>query len=215
MFLTNNMYSSYIIVDNFYANPYDVYNFAIKQSFDTLKYDITQPNNYTLNCMHTISFSSLLLREIIQNLIKPISGNITHFDISTENATTLNGSFQCGVLDTKPIINYFNSGHNTWIGILFLDPNTDIKVGVSLCKHKSTINSNDVYPNKHLNEIDRALNTKERFDYSKWNVVDYIGSVFNRLVCFRASSYHRYDFNVLKESGNINLYQFFIFNTER
>lgn len=214
------MHSSYIIVDNFYANPYDVYEFALKQPFACQTYNATQTNQYTLNCVHTLSFSSLMLRELFQNIISPIAGNITRFDLSSDNNTHLNGSFQHNKLDTKPMINNLNNGDNTWIGIIFLDPNADVTVGVSLCKHIST-SSNEIHNIKELNHIDCLLKEKERFDYTKWDVVDYIGSVFNRLVCFRASNYHRYDFNIVTNKflystpEKLQLYQFFIFNTEQ
>ena len=51
-------------------------------------------------------------------------------------------------------------------------------------------------------------------DYTKWEMVDKIGNVFNRLILYRSNNFHvSLDyFGTNKENGR--LFQVFFFNTE-
>lgn len=206
------MYTSLIIFDNFYTNPLDVYEFAIKQTYFVRTYNCSISDKYSLTCQSTSGFSSHALQDIFQRIVYPLAGNITSFDLSNTN-NTLNGSFIM-THDKKPMINVLNSEkqQTTWIGVVFLTPNTNNTTGIKLYKHNS-ITSNDNYPNNYLRDIEMKLKEKERFDLTKWEEVDYIGNVFNRLVCFRANNYHLFD--VLSEYEGISpLNQIFVFDTE-
>lgn len=206
------MYTSSIVVDNFYTNPLDVYEFAIKQTYFDRTCNCSIFDKYSLTCQSTSGFSSHALQEIFQRIVYPLAGNITSFDLSNTN-DTLNGSFFMP-RNKKQMINVLNSERlqNTWIAIVFLTPNTNNTTGIKLYKHNS-ISSNNNYPNTYLRNIEMKLTEKERFDLTKWEEVDYIGNVFNRLVCFRANNYHLVD--TLSEYNGISpLNQIFIFDTE-
>ena len=77
------------------------------------------------------------------------------------------------------------------------------------------------YPYDYLSEIELvSLNNKDevdRFsqDLTKWELVDTVGNVFNRLVLFNAYRYHMSMdyFGDTKENGR--LFQTFFFSTER
>lgn len=210
------MYPSFIVVDNFYTNPIDVYEFARKQSYFERSYDSSVPDRYSMHCNSTRSFSSIALRETIQYIIRPLAGNITSFDISN-SYDTINGAFITSPIQEKPIINVLNSDYreNVWIGILFLTPNAHVNTGITLYKHNS-IQSNNNYPNIYLKDIETQLNKTERYDFTRWDVVDSIGNVFNRFVCFRASNYHCLDKSTIyKIDDDKLLTQIFIFNTEQ
>jgi hypothetical protein len=205
------MYTSLITFDNFYTNPLDVYEFAIKQSYFDRTYNCSIFDKYSLPCKSSSTFSSQALQDVFQRIVYPLAGNITSFDLSNN---TLNGSFIVLDYDKKPMINVLNSERlqNTWIGVVFLTPNTNNTTGIKLYKHNS-IPSNNNYPNTYLRDIEMNLTVKERFDFTKWEEVDYIGNVFNKLVCFRANNYHQFD--VLSEyNGILPLNQIFVFDTE-
>jgi len=206
------MYTSLIIFNNFYTNPLDVYEFAIKQTYFDRTYNCSISDKYSLTCQSTSGFSSHALQDIFQRIVSPLAGNITSFDLSNTN-DTLNGSFIMP-RDKKPMINVLNSEkqQNTWIGVVFLTPNTNNTTGIKLYKHNS-ITSNDNYPNTYLRDIEIKLKEKERFDLTKWEEVDYIGTVFNQLVCFRANNYHMFDV-LSKYEGISPLNQIFVFDTE-
>lgn len=207
------MYTSLIVFDNFYANPLDVYGFAIKQPYYDRPFTCSVTDKYSLFCKSTKSVSSIELKEQFQRIVFPLAGNITEFDFPNIN-DTLNGCFINFDNEKKHMINVLNSEkpQNTWIGLIFLTPNTNNNTGIKLYKHNSVL-SHTNYPNVNIRDTELRLKEKERFDFTKWEEVDYVGNVFNRLVCFRANNYHTFD--VLNEYQNcLPLNQIFIFNTE-
>lgn len=207
------MYTSLIVFDNFYANPLDTYEFAIKQSYCNREFNCSIIDKYSLNCKSTASFSSIELKELFQRIVFPLAGNITYFDFPNIN-DHLNGCFIMFDHENKNMINVLNSENqqNTWIGLVFLTPNTNNTTGIKLYKHNS-VSSHNNYPNINVRDTEMRLKEKERFDFTKWEEVDYVGNVFNRLVCFRANNYHTFD--VLSQYQNsFPINQIFIFNTE-
>jgi hypothetical protein len=52
-------------------------------------------------------------------------------------------------------------------------------------------------------------------DYTKWELVDRIGNVFNRLIMYRADNYHVSLDYFGKNMYDGRLFQVFFFNTER
>ena len=52
-------------------------------------------------------------------------------------------------------------------------------------------------------------------DYTKWEMVDRVGNVFNRLIMYRADNYHVSLDYFGKDINDGRLFQVFFFNTER
>ena len=52
-------------------------------------------------------------------------------------------------------------------------------------------------------------------DYTKWEMVDRVGNVFNRLIMYRADNYHVSLDYFGKDMQDGRLFQVFFFNTER
>jgi hypothetical protein len=52
-------------------------------------------------------------------------------------------------------------------------------------------------------------------DYTKWEMVDRVGNVFNRLIMYRADNYHVSLDYFGKDLHDGRLFQVFFFNTER
>ena len=52
-------------------------------------------------------------------------------------------------------------------------------------------------------------------DYTKWEIVDRVGNVFNRLIMYRADNYHVSLDYFGKDMYDGRLFQVFFFNTER
>jgi hypothetical protein len=55
----------------------------------------------------------------------------------------------------------------------------------------------------------------DMMDYTKWEMVDRVGNVFNRLIMYRADNYHVSLDYFGKDLNDGRLFQVFFFNTER
>jgi hypothetical protein len=51
-------------------------------------------------------------------------------------------------------------------------------------------------------------------DYTKWEMVDRVGNIFNRLIMYRADNYHVSLDYFGKDINDGRLFQVFFFNTE-
>jgi hypothetical protein len=209
-----------IIIDNFYENPVEVREFALKQKFKACH----------LPRYHTKSFANLKLYNKIQNIIYPFAGKISGFYIPEHDAAagshnnklfrgdSYNGAFICGLGKLVPWVHKdtksdrfkvdddeeaFIPEHKHWAGVLYLSPNPPKNSGTSI------ITCNTV---SNIGDIDRdGILSK---DLTKWDKVDLFGNVFNRLILYRANQYHTCDNNFGTDMDNCRLTQLFFFVTE-
>ena len=88
--------------------------------------------------------------------------------------------------------------------------------GTGIFKHRETGWTNFDY--KRINDseyLKQAPSQNESNDYSKWELVDRIGNVFNRIVLYRADNFHvslDYFGNNMYDG---RLFQVFFLNTEK
>jgi hypothetical protein len=189
-----------IIVDNFYNNPNETREYILTQQF-------TVKGNFP--GQRTMSYATPELKNIIQKYVEPFGGKITIFPCpKPDNSDALeiyNGSFQYTTSRDRSWVH--TDSWNNWAGVLFMTPNAPLSAGTAFYKF-----------------YDGAMNFKEgikeetdRFsqDLTKWEMVDRVGNVFNRLILFNANRYHMSMdyFGDTKENGR--LFQTFFFSTER
>jgi hypothetical protein len=193
---------SLIIVDNFYNNPMETRNFILTQDFSV-------KGNFPGK--RTISYANNDLKEIIQNCIEPFAGKIKEFPCPKENDNSeiYNGSFQYATSRDRSWIH--TDKWNNWAGIIFLTPNAPLSSGTAFYRFKDGAlcqEDGDILNNQ--TEVDRFSQ-----DMTKWELVDRVGNVFNRLILFNAHKYHMSMdyFGDSKENGR--LFQVFFFSTER
>ena len=104
-----------------------------------------------------------------------------------------------------------NDGHNNWAGLLYLTPDAPASSGTAFyryCDGTATKQEMEIRGNKaHIDEDSQ--------DMTKWEMVDRIGNVFNRLVLFNSHRFHMSMdyFGTTNENGR--LFQVFFFTTER
>ena len=193
-----------IVVDNFYNN-----------AMNTRKYILTQDFSVKGNFpgKRTISYANSHLQEIIQKYIEPFCGKITNFPFpksDNSNASEIyNGSFQYTTSRDRSWIH--TDKYNNWAGVLFLTPNAPLSSGTAfyrfndgtMCQEHSDFLQNHDNVNKYNQDL------------TKWELVDTVGNVFNRLVLFNAHRYHMSMdyFGDTKENGR--LFQVFFFSTEK
>ena len=202
--MTRNPSCGLIIIDNFYNNALETRNYILTQEFSVR-------GNYP--GQRTISYAIEHLKETIQKYVEPFGGKITDFPIPNDDVSNAdkiyNGSFQYTTSRDRSWVHI--DGHNNWAGVLYLTPDAPLSSGTSFYKfYDGTTCKRDMELLENKEEIDRCSQ-----DLTKWEKVDQVGNVFNRLILFNANRFHMSMdyFGDIKENGR--LFQVFFFSTER
>lgn len=190
------MRSNLIIVDNFYSNPHDVRKHALSQDF-------TVEGNYPGR--RTVSVLNESTKQGIERLLEPHGGKVTDWHDHDGGYT---GSYQYTVASDRSWIH--SDTTTTWAGVLYLTPDAPLSAGTAIYRHKETgfMASPD-----HDMDL-KFLVEKDGQDLTKWELVDRVSNVFNRLVLYRGDLYHMSQdyFGTNKENGR--LFQTFFITTE-
>ena len=182
---------------------------------DTRNYILTQEFSVKGNFpgQRTISYANEHLKEMIQKYIEPFGGKITNFPCpksdNSDASEIYNGSFQYTTSRDRSWIH--TDKWNNWAGVLFMTPNAPLSAGTAFYRFKDGAMCEE--DGKILNNIDEV----DRFsqDLTKWEMVDSVGNVFNRLVLFNAHRYHMSMDYFGDTKENARLFQTFFFSTER
>jgi len=182
-----------IVIDNFYNNPNEVRNYILTQDFKVT-------GNYPGK--RTKSHATDSLKDIIQKYVEPFGGKITQFPMLEDS---YNGSFQYTTSRERSWIHV--DAYNNWGGVLYLTPNAPSNSGTGFYKFKDGSMYEEPGSVSH--------STKYNQDVTKWELVDRVGNIFNRLVLFNSKRFHvSMDyFGVDKHDGR--LFQVFFFSTEK
>lgn len=193
-----------IVIDNFYNNALETRNFILSQPF-------TVKGNYP--GQRTVSYATEHLKTAIQNYIAPFAGKITEFPMPTGDKSDAkdiyNGAFQYTTSRDRSWVHV--DAWNNWAGVVFMTPDAPLSAGTAFYRfHDGTLTEDD---NKLLNNKKETDASSQ--DLTKWDLVDRVGNVFNRLILFDSHRYHMSMdyFGDCKE--NARLFQVFFFSTER
>ena len=194
-----------IVIDNFYKNPHETRKYILTQEFSVR-------GNYP--GQRTVSYATQHLKDIIQGYVMPFGGKITDFPIPDENnnksnANIYNGSFQYTTSRDRSWVHI--DGFNNWGGVLYMTPNAPLSSGTAFYKFNDGAEcqrDQDILENK------TDTDTYSQ-DMTKWQLVDQVGNVFNRLILFNSKRFHMSMdyFGDSKENGR--LFQVFFFSTEK
>ena len=161
----------------------------------------------------TISYATEDLKNTIQKYVEPFAGKITMFPIpkadNSDAATIYNGAFQYTIARDRSWVH--TDKWNNWAGVLFLTPDAPLTAGTGFYRfYDGSTSQADTDFLKNQKTVDRFTQ-----DLTKWEMVDKVGNVFNRLILFDAYNYHMSldYFGDSKENGR--LFQVFFFSTER
>ncbi len=197
-----SIYCNLMVIDNFYTNAKETRDYILTQEFKVR-------GNYP--GQRTTSRANHHLKEMIQGYIQHFAGKIVDWPMpsSTDNEDTYNGAFQYTTSRDRTWIH--NDGWNNWAGVLYLTPNAPVNSGTGIFRFKDgtrTVDEAEARGNKKILDENSQ-------DYNKWELVDKVGNVFNRLVLFNSKQYHASldYFGTNKENGR--LFQVFFFSTER
>jgi hypothetical protein len=191
-----------VVINNFYNNPMETRNYILTQDFNV-------KGNFPGK--RTISYASEELKSIIQAYIKPF-GEIVSFPIPTTHKNDFdkiyNGAFQYTTALERSWVH--TDRWNNWAGVLYLTPEAPLSSGTGFYRFKDgAMNQNHGIILNNQEEVDKCTQ-----DMTKWELVDTIGNVFNRLILFNSHRYHmsmNY-FGNNKENGR--LFQVFFFSTK-
>jgi len=183
------MKQNVIVVDDFYEDPDSVRTFALSQDFYV-------KGNFPGD--RTKSFSTEKMKHTFEKLI----GNTISYWPRSE--ADYNGCFQ---LTTSRMRSWIHRDITDWAAVIYLTPNAPFSGGTGFYKHKNTGNicaSNFDEENKQMD--------MDSYDNSKWELIDNIGNVYNRLILFRGKRSHSsmVYFGNTKNDGR--LFQTFFFN---
>jgi hypothetical protein len=193
------MQISSFIIDNFYSDVDEVRKFALQQEYPV-------SGNYPGR--RTKSFLNDSMKEVIESVVSSHYGKVTYW--SEEQYT---GSYQ---FTTSHDRSWIHADQTTkWAGVCYLTPNAPLSSGTGLFKHKKTgltmapKNPDGTYNMTILNEI-----YKDSQDMTKWELVDRIGNVYNRLVLYRGDHFHISMDYFGQDINDGRLFQTFFFDTE-
>jgi hypothetical protein len=188
-----------LTIDNFYANPMDVREFALKQEFKVR-------GNYP--GQRTESFLTDATKKTLRDILYPFAGEITNW------GGEYTGSFQYTTASDRSWIH--SDSTTDWSAVCYLTPDAPVTAGTGIFRHKQTGWMNFDYKRERDEEYMRqAPPGHDSQDYTKWEMVDRVGNVFNRLILYRADNYHVSLDYFGKDMYDGRLFQVFFFNTER
>ena len=179
----------FIIKDNFYANPEEVRDYALEQDFSV-------EGNYP--GLRSAPYEEPFFSEMKRSLEKIINKKITYWP------TGYNTAFQ---YTTEKSNTWVHHDATQWAAVLYLTPNAPTISGTGIYIHKETGIFQHREGQPDYNEID--------MEPEDWELLDVCGNIFNRIVIYEGSLYHRSilpGFGTTKHDGR--LFQTFFFNTE-
>ena len=189
-FISNSTINSYnkriFVVDDFYSDPYSVREHALQQEFvEDLRY---------------YKGKRTLERFFVPGT-KRVFETIIGQPITVWDEYGMNGVFQtCNPED--PLV--YHTDHQQWAGMVYLTPNAPFECGTSMYAHKET-------KKRHQSEgIDDCFDGGF-YDGTKFELVDSIGNVFNRLVIFNGKCIHaasKYFGQTLEDSRLFHMFFF-------
>lgn len=185
-----------ITVDDFYINPWEVRNFALNQEFKVR-------GNYP--GQRTVSFLNDSHKNTLQSIVGPHAGNITFW-----GDDEYTGAFQYTVATDRSWIHADST--TDWAGVCYLTPDAPLSSGTGLFRHTKTKRSRYDYKTEKPEDAQEAWD--ECQDMTKWEMVDRVGNVFNRLILYRADNFHVSLDYFGKSIYDGRLFQVFFFNTE-
>jgi hypothetical protein len=188
-----------LTIDDFYADPMQVREFALKQEFKVR-------GNYP--GQRTESFLTDSIKQKLRDILYPFAGEITNW------GGEYTGSFQYTTAADRSWIHADST--TDWAAVCYLTPDAPVTAGTGIFRHKETGWMNFDYKKQNDPEyMKQAPPGHDMMDYTKWEMVDRVGNVFNRLIMYRADNYHVSLDYFGKDLNDGRLFQVFFFNTER
>ena len=191
--INNNIRPDIIVVDNFYKNPDEIRKIALEQTYvPDLRYHKGQRTQKKFLAEGT--------KQIFESLIGKRITNWVDYDY--------NGIFQYCTPEDLLVI---HSDLQNYAGAVYLTPNAPVETGTSFYRSRKYTNIrkchiehpqyNDVFENNY-------------YDKTRFELVDKIGNVYNRLVLWDATMIHMASEYFGTNKDNSRLFHLFFFDIE-
>ena len=184
------------IVDNFYENPDQVREFALKQEY--------VEGGFGRGFIGRRTEQQFLFPSLKERFEEIMGKKITAWE-----SHGMNGRFQIA-WSGEPLVYHCDS--QKWGGMLYLTPDAPYSCGTTLYAHKTT--RARTYFDKGWDSAWKDIPGDPHLDGTHFESVDVLGNVYNRLVIFDASAIHSASqyFGTVKE--NSRCWQMFFFDTD-
>lgn len=170
-----NLVKDIIVVDNFYANPDLVRNYAINNlNFNNSDYHKGKRSDKPFILNGTLEkFEEILGRKIY----------------NWNNPNYANGRFQY-CTSTDPIVYHVDS--QNYAAMVYLTPNAPLQTGTATYKSVYTQQTkfNETHGELYFNTFKGLSNELNFYDKTSFEMVDNIANVYNRLVLFNSKNIH-------------------------
>lgn len=186
--INQNFDKRIFVVDNFYSDPFAVREHALKQEFIA---DLRYYKGKRTEEQFFVPGTKKVFESIIGS------------SISIWEDYGMNGVFQtCNAED--PLV--YHTDLQQWAGMVYLTPGAPFQAGTSMYAHKET-------KARHVSDpgIDIAFDGGF-YDSTKFELVDTVGNVFNRLVIFNGKCIHAASQYFGKDVEDARLFHMFFFD---
>ncbi len=141
------------------------------------------------------------------NIVSPYAGNIIWWG---DNYT---GAYQ---YTTQHDRSWIHADQTTmWAGVCYLTPNAPYSSGTGLFRHKTSgLRAAIKNPDGSYDQDILSAVYKDSRDMTKWELMDVVGNVYNRLVIYRGDLFHMSLDYFGSDRYDGRLFQTFFFNTE-
>lgn len=187
-----------ICIDDFYNDVDEVRKMALGMEFGVR-------GNYP--GQRTVPVKNDSVKSLINDIIRPYAGDITRW------GTDYTGSFQYTTQRDRSWVHADQT--TTWAGVLYLTPDAPLSGGTGLFKHKETglemasRNPDGTYNKEVMDEI-----YKDSQDMTKWEMTDFVGNKYNRLILYRGDNFHTSLDYFGRDINDGRLFQTFFFDTQ-
>jgi hypothetical protein len=179
-----------VVVDDFLDDPDAVRALALRQTY--VKF-VSSGLRSELCFLDVAPYRAAFERSIG----RPITG----WD---DNAA--NGRFQYCTAD-DPVVIHCDS--QRWAAVLFLSPDAPFAAGLSLYRSRAT---GVRRPARHRPLMDATLGNGAQYDRTRWEEIDRVGNLYNRLVIWDAEVVHSASAYFGEHLENARLFQVFFFD---
>jgi hypothetical protein len=181
------MKTEIIVIDQFYNDPQGIRDFALAQPFSV---EGTYFPGY-----RTVPHLNDEAKTKLAKILKPVAGEVVSWD-----DTRSTGAFQISTEGDSGWVHY--DADTSWAAVCYLTPNAPPDTGTSFFRHKE-------FGDRYM------LNTVyDPYNKDIWEEVDRVGNVFNRLVLYRSTLFHRATNYFGKSIRDGRLFQVFFIKTE-
>jgi len=180
-----------VVVDNFLENPDEIRELAFQQKYKPRhSAGVRSEEAFPFFEVYQSCFSELLNEDIsFREFCEPVGESV-------------NGCFQWCIPPQDKVI---HCDEQRWAGALYLTPDAPVECGTTLYRHRE---SKARYPEEHSgNLFDGGY-----FDTTKWEEVDNIGNVYNRLVLWHGKTVHAASVYFGRDISDSRLFQVFFFH---